>query len=284
LLVAGFRSPAQAPGHSNLNELAIHAAATIRTESKRSLGPTRVLVVDFTELPDKPTELGRQLAEEFSASLKKQSHLVDDRGESLRAVAGDRLLSGSLEGPDVTRCYDNEVGSAVVVEGEIDSVAGQFSLGTRAWRIADRKTIFEERIMLTLTDRMRAAHLTAASHSDVAPLMSQDVALNYEHMQGVEGVPGAGTRGYSLPSCIYCPGVLYSKAASKAKIQGRVLLSAVIAAEGAATRISIIRGLPCGLKQQAINSVAQWRFKPTTDPEGRPAAVRQTIEVTFHVR
>jgi hypothetical protein len=178
LLVAGFRSPAQAPGHSNLNELAIHAAATIRTESKRSLGPTRVLVVDFTELPDKPTELGRQLAEEFSASLKKQSHLVDDRGESLRAVAGDRLLSGSLEGPDVTRCYDNEVGSAVVVEGEIDSVAGQFSLGTRAWRIADRKTIFEERIMLTLTDRMRAAHLTAASHSDVAPLMSQDVALN----------------------------------------------------------------------------------------------------------
>lgn len=158
---------------------------------------------------DKPTELGRQLAEEFSASLRKQSHLVVDLGESLRAVAADRLLSGSLGGADVTRCYDNEVGGAVVVEETI---------------------------------------------------------------------------GYSFPSCTYCPGVQYSEAASKAKIRGRVLLSAVIAADGSATRISIIRGLPCGLNQQGINSVAQWRCKPATDPEGRPAAVRQTIEVTFHVQ
>ncbi len=118
-----------------------------------------------------------------------------DREESLRAVAADRLLSGLLDGPDVTRCYDNEVGSAVVVEGMIDSLAGQFSLGIRVWRIADRKTIFEERMTLTLTDRMRAAHLSAASHSDVAPLMSQDVALNYEHMQRVGGSPWCWNEG-----------------------------------------------------------------------------------------
>jgi hypothetical protein len=96
LLVLGFRSNVQVPGDSNLNDLATHAAAAIRTESKGSLGSTRVLVVDFSEMHDKPTELGRQLAEEFSASLSKQSHLVVDREESLRAVAEDRLLSGSI--------------------------------------------------------------------------------------------------------------------------------------------------------------------------------------------
>jgi hypothetical protein len=143
LLVLGFRTNAQAPDDSNLNDLAAHAAAAIRTESKRSLGPTRVLVVDFTEMHDKPTELGRQLAEGFSAFLRKQSHLVVDRGESLRAVAADRLLSGSLEGPDVTRCYDNEVGGAVVVEGMIDSLAGQFSVGIRVWHLLSRRPVFQ---------------------------------------------------------------------------------------------------------------------------------------------
>lgn len=286
LLAVFINANAQISGDSILNDLAAHAAAAILTESKGSLKPTRVLVVDFSETHGAPTELGRQLAEEFSNSLSKQSHhyFVVDRGESLRAVADDRLVSDSFDNPDATRCYETEVGKAVAVEGIIDSLSDRLSLGVWVWRIADHKKIFEERITLPLNDQMRALHSTLAFHSDVAPLTGENAALNYEaHVQYDNEVPKAGTNGYSYPACIYCPQAEYSAEASKAKIQGTVLLSTVIGPDGSTTQISVIHGLPCGLNRQAVSSVMQWRFKPATDRAGKASAVQQTIEISFHM-
>jgi len=69
----------------------------------------------------------------------------------------------------------------------------------------------------------------------------------------------------------------------KAKIMGTLVLSVVIGADGTAQRISVQRALPCGLDQQAIESVKGWRFKAATGPDGNPAAAVQKIEVTFHL-
>jgi hypothetical protein len=52
--------------------------------------------------------------------------------------------------------------------------------------------------MLTLTDRMRAAHLTAASHSDVAPLMSQEVLREFLVLE--RGVI-LFHRAFTVPAC-----------------------------------------------------------------------------------
>jgi TonB family protein len=62
-----------------------------------------------------------------------------------------------------------------------------------------------------------------------------------------------------------------------------VTLSVVIGSDGSAEKISVIKGLPCGLTRQAMDSVARWRFKPATDAEGKPAEVQQTVEVSFHL-
>ncbi len=97
------------------------------------------------------------------------------------------------------------------------------------------------------------------------------------------GVFNAGTGGYGYPACIYCPQAQYSDEAVKAKYQGTVLLVAIITPDGKATEIKVVKGLGLGLDEKAIEAVRTWRFRPAAGPNGRPAPVRQTIEVTFHL-
>jgi protein TonB len=97
------------------------------------------------------------------------------------------------------------------------------------------------------------------------------------------GVYNAGTGGYGYPACLYCPQVQYSDEAVKAKYQGTVSLIAVITADGRATDIHVVKGVGLGLDDKAIEAVRAWRFKPALGPDGKPAPVRQIIEVTFHL-
>ena len=97
------------------------------------------------------------------------------------------------------------------------------------------------------------------------------------------GVPGAGTGGYGMPACVYCPQAEYSDEAVKAKYQGTVYLIATITAEGKATDIQVVKGMGLGLDEKAIAAVRTWRFTPARGPNGQPAAVRQTIEVQFRL-
>jgi protein TonB len=97
------------------------------------------------------------------------------------------------------------------------------------------------------------------------------------------GPPGSGTSGYGYPVCLYCPQAQYSDEAVKAKYQGTVLLVVIITADGKATDIKVVKGVGLGLDEKAIEAVRAWRFSPALGPNHRPAAVRQTIEVTFHL-
>jgi protein TonB len=97
------------------------------------------------------------------------------------------------------------------------------------------------------------------------------------------GVFNAGTGGYGYPACIYCPKADFTDEAVKAKYQGTVLLSAVITADGRATDVRVVKGLGLGLDENAIATVRTWRFKPALGPNGKPAAVRQDIEMSFHL-
>ena len=97
------------------------------------------------------------------------------------------------------------------------------------------------------------------------------------------GYPNAGTGGYGSPTCLYCPSPAFSDEAVKAKYQGVVELLAVITADGHATDIKVAKGLGLGLDEKAVEAVRNWRFKAALGPDGKPASVRQLIEVTFHL-
>ena len=97
------------------------------------------------------------------------------------------------------------------------------------------------------------------------------------------GYFNAGTGGYGYPACLYCPQAQYSDEAVKAKYQGTVELVAIITPDGRATEIQVLKGVGLGLDEKAIEAVRTWRFRPALGPNGKPAAVRQIIEVTFHL-
>lgn len=97
------------------------------------------------------------------------------------------------------------------------------------------------------------------------------------------GFPNAGTGGYGSAQCLYCPNPDYTDEAMKVKIQGLVELLGVITVDGRITDVQVVKGLGYGLDENAIKAVRTWRLRPALGPNGKPAAVRQLIDVTFQL-
>ncbi len=97
------------------------------------------------------------------------------------------------------------------------------------------------------------------------------------------GLPSAGSGGYGYAECLYCPRADYSDEAMKVKVQGVVELLAVITPDGRVTDVHVAKGLGFGLDEKAIQAVRTWRLRPALGPDGRPAAVREVIEVQFQL-
>jgi protein TonB len=72
---------------------------------------------------------------------------------------------------------------------------------------------------------------------------------------------------------------LYPALARQARIQGNVVLHAIIDKEGRVAQLEVVTGHPL-LVQAALDAVKQWRYKPTL-LNGDPVEVDTTITVTF---
>jgi TonB family protein len=73
---------------------------------------------------------------------------------------------------------------------------------------------------------------------------------------------------------------VYTEAARKARVQGVVIVEAIIDEQGNVTQTNILKGLPLGLSQAAVEAVKAWKFKPAMF-EGRPVKVYYTLTVNF---
>jgi TonB family protein len=82
---------------------------------------------------------------------------------------------------------------------------------------------------------------------------------------------------------VYCPNAEYSDDAVKAKYQGAVLVTALISTDGRVLDVRVVKGIGLGLDEKAVATVKTWRFMPAMGPDGRPAAVEQTIELDFRL-
>ena len=71
----------------------------------------------------------------------------------------------------------------------------------------------------------------------------------------------------------------YPALARQARIQGTVVLHAIIDKEGKVAQLEVVSGHPL-LVASAIEAVKQWRYKPT-QLNGDPVEVDTTIQVTF---
>ena len=94
---------------------------------------------------------------------------------------------------------------------------------------------------------------------------------------------GAYGNTVTLPTCVYCPEPQYTDQAREAKLQGRVTLRVLVAADGRPSQVQIVQGVGLGLDERAVESVRGWKFTPARDAARRALASWVTIEVVFRL-
>lgn len=87
----------------------------------------------------------------------------------------------------------------------------------------------------------------------------------------------------SAPKKIYAPSPLYTEEARQGRVQGVVLLHAVIDAEGNVASIDLLKGLPLGLSESAVDTVKTWKYEPARR-DGVPVPVYFTLTVSFSLQ
>jgi protein TonB len=92
-------------------------------------------------------------------------------------------------------------------------------------------------------------------------------------------VPQRAGQGVREPRKIVDVPPIYPEIARRAKVQGAVILEAVIDESGAVNRIKVLRSSPL-LDAAAIDAVSRWRYTPTL-LNGTPVAVLMTNSVNF---
>jgi TonB family protein len=73
----------------------------------------------------------------------------------------------------------------------------------------------------------------------------------------------------------------YDSKDARARVQGTVILSAIVTKEGKTTEIKIVKSLTPGLDKQAIKTVSKWRFQPEINEDGQPCPAKINVEVAF---
>jgi TonB family protein len=75
----------------------------------------------------------------------------------------------------------------------------------------------------------------------------------------------------------------YTEEARRNKVEGIVMLRALVGADGAVKRVTIVRGLPDGLDERAIAAAFQARFKPAMK-DGQPVEYWVALQMEFRLR
>ncbi len=85
------------------------------------------------------------------------------------------------------------------------------------------------------------------------------------------------------PVKINAPLPRYPEIARRARVQGVVIVEAVINKAGSVESVRVLKGLPMGLDTAAVDTVKKWKFKPAT-LNGKPVTVYYTLTVNFQLQ
>ena len=91
--------------------------------------------------------------------------------------------------------------------------------------------------------------------------------------------------GVTMPTVLTEVKPSYTAEAMRAKVQGAVMVEAIVREDGSVGQVRIVRSLDrtFGLDEEALRAVKNWRFRPGRR-EGRNVAVIVEIELTFTLR
>ena len=76
----------------------------------------------------------------------------------------------------------------------------------------------------------------------------------------------------------------YPAEAKNARLEGLVLLEAVVGKDGRVRDVKVTRGEPMGLSEAAIDAVKQWEFEPARNAKDQPVDVIMTLTIRFAMK
>jgi protein TonB len=88
-------------------------------------------------------------------------------------------------------------------------------------------------------------------------------------------------RGVTRPKILQNPMPQFTEKARKERIQGVVLLSGYVGADGRYHDAKVEHTLDPGLDANALEAVRHWEFSPCTK-DGQPVNCKMSVEVNFH--
>ena len=239
------------------------------TESSRVRGST-----------DDPDERVRAQAVRSLASIDPQA-LVDDGGQLLSdPIAGVRLeLARALRSRGETEpwiggmiaCLAADPDEAVRRAASATSRPGSSTLArgegpTRGEQLPSSGGCPELRPTPTPAPVATPAPRTASGPTPTR--------CPYRYVQGGE---------IGEPVKVSGPEPDYAEQARRAGVEGAVVLDLTISGSGEVIDLRVLKGLPLGLTEAAVEAVRQWRFTPAKR-EGRAVEVLYTVTVNFALK
>lgn len=85
------------------------------------------------------------------------------------------------------------------------------------------------------------------------------------------------------PTKVSAPDPVYTEIARKARVQGVVIVQAIIDKQGNVTNVKVLKGLGMGLDQAAVDAIKKWKFEPAT-LNGKPVSVYYNLTVNFRLQ
>jgi TonB family protein len=275
LVFMGWASSACAQS-SEIDALAADAATAISYKYKDVKNRPRVLVEDFIDDQRSGSSLGLKLADEFQADLKARAKdfFVIDRAEH-------RELSAQEVADQQAGCPAPKSEPEVSVRGYYQAFPGN-DIALRIEVLQNRRILVENKTRFTLTPASLNLYTPEPKPDH---LRGKIVWVRADSAQIKTEKPvrltQPGDKGYAMPICLYCPHPAFSDEAVRVKAEGNVLLDIEVDAGGQIGAISVVKPLPCGLTEKAVEAVEHWRFKPATDADGKPTAVVTQVEISL---
>jgi TonB family protein len=253
---------------SNLEQMAHQLAEQLPAQH------LHIIVIDFSAPDNRSLPFGAYLAGEFWTALTKYSGPFDmvDRKQLSEVVDSIHLRPVNEFEFSTSLDLAKMIGANCIVRGSYGEFNGALGVTIRADLIPEVIRPGNDSMAgfvngkLSLTPDM-ASHL--------------DEPLESLHPKG--SIPASGTAGMTAVRCLQCPQPVYSDAARTARLEGTVILSALITAEGRAASITVVKGMGMGLDENTIETVRIWKFAPALDPDGKPATVQLNIVNVFHL-
>jgi TonB family protein len=234
-----------------------------------------ILVADFV-LPDGNVSLyGTRLADELSRELASRTTKmwVVDRLRFHEHIIKERVPINSID-ERMTRAFASELQAMFVVLGMTRQTDdGAVQLLARLLYVPDQQWgEFDAQVKLPAPKAI--SDLSPSELLTPLPPILVTVSGEIVHKSGVDGV--------SSPTCTYMPNPPYSEEARKSRVNGILIVEAVVNSEGNLESARIVRGMPFGLNKTTMATMKTWKCSPALK-DGKPVPTLVSFEVNFRL-